>query len=112
MKYRIKDLHDAAVRNLKSHGGYRRYDVLSDRNDLIIANLFNRTMAGAIKGFYLHSESVFHAYTRSTKEAGRIQYSYGFYRDGELIPCGDVQMETAKDLIREGYSSGIYEEIA
>ena len=109
MQYRIKNLHDAAIRSLKTN--YPSYDRDSVRNDLIIKRLFNDTLTGTIKGFYLVSDSTFKAYHRSTKEAGKIQLSSGFYRDGELIPCSDAQLATAADLIKYGYASGIYQTI-
>lgn len=112
MGFRIKDLHRAAKKCIRSIGKYKPYDRGSDRNDKIMSWLFAKTKNGQIKGFYLDNDSQFKAYHRSTKENGKIQYSYGFFRDGELIPCGDVQMGTAEDLIREGYSSGIYKIIA
>lgn len=109
MQYRIKNLHDAAIRSLKAD--YPDYDRDSARNDLIITRLFNDTQNGIIKGFYLVSDKTFKAYHKSPKEAGKIQLSSGFYRNGELIPCSDAQLETAADLIKYGYSSGIYQTI-
>lgn len=107
MQYRIKNLHDAAIRSLKAD--YPGYDRDSARNDLIITRLFNDTQNGIIKGFFLVSDKTFKAYHKSPKEAGKIQLSSGFYRNGELIPCSDAQLETAADLISYGYSSGIYQ---
>lgn len=113
MKYRIKNLHDATLRMFHAKGfDYPKLDKDSRRNDLIMERLFDDTMSGKIKGFYLVDNEHFKAYHRSTKEAGKIQYSYGFYRNGELIPCGDCQFTTFKDMSREGFSSGIYELIA
>ena len=109
MQYRIKNLHDAAIRSLKAN--YAGYDRDSARNDLIISRLFNDTQNGIIKGFYLVSDSTFKAYHKSTKEAGKIQLSSGYYENGNLIPCYDAQLATAADLIREGYASGIYKTI-
>lgn len=112
MQYRIKNLHDGCCRMIRAKNfNYPRYDKDCRRNDLIISRLFNDTKAGIIKGFYLVSDEDFKAYHRSTKEAGKIQLSSGFYRDGELIPCYDVQMATADDLIKEGYPSGFYKTI-
>ena len=109
MQYRIKNLHDAAIRSLKAD--YPGYDRDSDRNNAIITRLFHDTAAGTIKGFYLVSDKTFKAYHKSTKEADKIQLSSGYYDNGELIPCYDVQLSTAADLIREGYASGIYKTI-
>lgn len=112
IKFRIKDLHDAAVKDLHSLGHYKTYERNSRKNDAIMSELFNRTKSGMIKGFYLISDTELKAYHRSTKEAGKIQLSSGFYRNGELIPCYDSQLETATDMIREGYTKGLYQIIA
>jgi len=98
---------------LKSkHFNYPQYEKDIKRNDLIMERLFNDTKAGIIKGFYLVSDKQFKAYHRSTKEADMIQFSSGYYNNGELIPCYDVQMSRPLDLFLEGYTSGIYEIIA
>lgn len=112
MKLRIKCLHDAAIKSLKAAGDYKTYDRNHDKNNAIMSELFNRTQRGEIKGFYLISDKDFKAYHRSPKEPGKIQLSSGFYKDGELIPCYDTQLETAADLIRDGYTSGLYQIIA
>ena len=110
---RIKNLHDAARRMLKSKNyNYPDYERDDARNDSKMKRLFSDTLTGKIKGFYLVSDETFKAYHKSPKKAGFIQLSYGFYRNGELIPCGDIQIETFKDLTREGYTSGYYEIIA
>ncbi len=109
---RIKDLHNAAVRCIRSGGKYLRYEKFQKKSELIMSGLFNRTMKGEIKGFYLADPERFRAYHRSTKETGALQYSFGHYRNNELVPCGDVQMRCPDDLIREGFSSGIYRIIA
>ena len=60
MELRIRNLHDAAIRSLKT--GYRGYDRLKDRNNRIMSWLFNRTKDRLIKGFYLKDEKRFRAY--------------------------------------------------
>jgi len=94
------------------HHRYPQYEKDCIRNDLIMQRLFDDTKTGKIKGFYLVSDKDFKAYHRSTKEPGKVQYSSGFYRDGELIPCYDIQMTIPLDMFMEGYSSGIYRIIA
>lgn len=109
VKIRLKSAHDAVIKMLKSKTfNSIAVDRISDRNDAIISDLFRRTAEGAIKGFYLLSDTTFKAIHRSPKESDKLQLSYGFYSNGELIPCGDIQLETAKDLIREGLPSGLY----
>jgi hypothetical protein len=113
MKYRIKNLHDATLKMFHSKNFHcPKLDKENERNDLIMKRLFDDTMSGKIKGFYLVDNEQFKAYHKSTKEDNKIQYSYGFYRNGELIPCGDCQFSTFKDMQREGFSSGFYELIA
>lgn len=109
-KIRLKDGHDAAIKMFKTKGNNSvSIDRIDRRNDAIINDLFRRTMQGAIKGFYLLSDKTFKAVHRSTKTADCIQLSYGFFDEsGELIPCGDIQFKTAKDLISEGLPSGNY----
>ena len=94
------------------HFHYPQYEKDTKRNDLIMTRLFEDTKNGIIKGFYLVSDKDFKAYHRSTKEAGKIQLSSGFYENGELIPCYDIQLDTPFDMIYEGYSSGLYQIIA
>ena len=111
MEARIKCLHDAAVKSLHT-GNSKTYDRDTRRNEAIMKQFFQNTMKGTMKGFYLVDEETFRCYHRSPKEDDTIQLSYGFYRDGHLIPCGDIQMHCFKDLIREGYPSGLYRAIA
>lgn len=110
MKYRIKDLTIHSYRCFNT-GSDKVYDRIESHNEAIMRKLFNDLQDGTIKGFYLVSDKEFKLYHISTKQENRIQYSYGFYREGQLIPCGDCQFETFKDLLREGYSNGTYETI-
>ena len=87
---RIKDGHNASIKFFRT-GNSRSTEKIINRNETIIKELFNRTQAGQIKGFYLVSDKQFKAYHRSPKNPGMIQLSVGFYRDGELIPTYDIQ---------------------
>lgn len=106
---RIRNLYDAAIKSLKSGGKDKSYKKLLDHNNSIMRDAFRRIMAGEIKGLHYISETSFKYYHRSTKQENTIQLSSGFYRDGELYPCYDVQMKTPDDLLREGYPSGLWE---
>lgn len=108
---RIKDGHNASIKFFRT-GNSRSTEKIINRNETIIKELFNRTQAGQIKGFYLVSDKQFKAYHRSPKNPGMIQLSVGFYRDGELIPTYDIQFRTATEAIKEGYPAGIYQIIA
>lgn len=103
---RIKNLHDGAIRMLKT--GYKKYDRDSDRNRAIMNRLFTDTLTGKIRGFYLVDDKTFTAYHKSPKKPGYIQKSVGFYRDGELIPTYDLQFGDFKDMEREHWQSGLY----
>lgn len=107
---KIKNLELASYRCF--NGSYKQFEKYNDRNEIKLKKLFNDTKAGTIKGFYLVSDKEFKAYHRSPKEPGKIQLSVGFYKNGELIPTYDVQMETFNDLTKEGYDAGIYETIS
>ena len=107
---RIKNLELASYRCF--NGSFKQFEKYNDRNEIQLKKLFNDTKAGAIKGFYLVSYKELKAYHRSPKEPGKIQLSVGFYKNGELFPTYDVQMETFDDLVKEGYDAGIYETIA
>ena len=105
---RIKDLENATIKAFRS-GDFRKADKQAAHNDAIITRLFNDTLSGKIKGFYLVDDTYFKAYHRSPKKPGYIQYSVGFYKHGELYPTYDLQFKTAADAIKEGYNSGLYE---
>lgn len=108
--FKIKNLEIASYRCF--NGSTKQFDKYDAHNTAIMKKLFDDTKSGAIKGFYLVSDKHLKAYHRSPKEAGKIQLSVGFYKDGDLIPTYDVQMETFNDLTREGYDPGRYEIIA
>lgn len=114
MRFKIKNLHDAALKDLHSIGKYKPYETQAKRNKIILSYLFNSTMNGTIKGFYLVSDRDFKAVHRSTKEAGKIQLSSGCFMDGVLLPCYDVQYTNAEEFTT-GYKaempSGIYKVI-
>jgi len=61
-----------------------------------------------IKNLESGSIKMFH---RSPKKEGFIQLSSGFYKNGELYPCYDIQLKDFDDLTREGYESGFYDVI-
>lgn len=108
---RIKNLEAVTIKAFQT-GDFTKADRDSDRNDAIITRLFNDTMTGKIKGFFLISDTYFKAYHRSPKQPETIQLSAGFYKNGELYPTYDVQLKTAKEALKEGYDSGKYEIIA
>lgn len=109
MEVRIKNLHDAACRNLRSMGKYKKFDEFNDKNHAIMGRLFNDLCDGKINYFYLKDDVMFRCYHRSTRDGVKIQLSCGFYRDGKLLPTNHVNINSFDDLRKEGYTSGIYE---
>ena len=105
----MKNLHDAACRNIRSLGKYKPYEKYSDRNDLIMRKLFNDLVDGKIDTINHVDDTFFKCYHRSTREGHLVQLSAGFYRNGELIPDYHVNIDSFEDLLREGYPSGIWE---
>ena len=95
-----------------------RHERRCERNDAIMHRLFDATMSGEIKGFYLKSKEdekgwkSLKAYHRSTKADDTIQLSSGWFVNGELLPTYDIQMKDFDDFKREGYSCGVWEVIA
>lgn len=110
MEFRIKDLTIQSYRSFE--GSWTQFEKQDAQNNAKIKRLFQDLQNGKNNGFYLVSDREFKLYHKSTKEAGAIQYSYGFYKNGELIPCGDIQMHDFSDLLREGYPAGVYRTIA
>lgn len=106
MIFHIRNLEIPAYRTF--NGSDKQFEKYNSRNDIIMKKLFQDTKNGIIKGFYLISDKELKAYHKSTKEPGKIQLSVGFYKDGELYPTYDVQMESFEDLDREGYDAGKY----
>lgn len=106
---KLKNLHDAACRNIRSIGKYKGYDKGSNKNKAILEEVFNRLMNEEYNYFSLISDESFKCYTRSPKNDNCIQLSVGFYKNGILYPTYDRQFFTAKDMIEEGYQSGLYQ---
>lgn len=106
---KLKNLHDAACRNIRSMGKYKEYDKANSKNDAILEEVFNRLMRGEYNYFALMSNESFKCYTRSPKNDNCIQLSAGFYKNGKLYPTYDRQFFTVEDMIGEGYQSGLYQ---
>lgn len=109
MEVRIKNLHDAAVRNLRSMGRYQKFEEYNDKNHAIMNRLFNDLCEGKISYIHLKNDTMFRCYHRSTRDGVKVQLSCGFYKDGELIPTNHVNINSFYDFTKEGFSSGIYE---
>ncbi len=105
---RLKNLHDAACRNIRCMGMYKEYEKADNRNKAILEEVFNRLIREEYNYFALISNESFKCYTRSPKNDNCIQLSAGFYKNGELYPTYDRQFFSAEEMISEGCQSGIY----
>lgn len=105
---KLKNLHDAACRNIRCIGKYKGYDRGNNRNKAILEEVFNRLMREEYSYFALISDTSFKCYTRSPRNDNCIQLSAGFYKNGVLYPTYDRQFFSAEDMIDEGYQSGYY----
>lgn len=111
MMVRLKNLHDAACRNIRSLGKFSDYEKYSDRNDAIMTRLFNELVEKKIDGIRYVDDTYFKYYHRSTREGVLVQYSEGFYKKGKLYPCCHANLNSPKDLLKEGYPTGWWETI-
>ncbi len=109
MEYRLKNLHDAACRNIRSIGKYKPYEKFSDRNDLIMKRLLNELIEGKIDTITLKDNEEFKCLHRSPREGVLVQLSVGWWRNGALSPSYHVNINSFDDLAKEGYPSGIWE---
>ncbi len=111
MVVRLKNLHDAACRNIRSLGKYEDYDKFSERNDAIMKRLFAELMDGKVKivAFNDPDKKVFKCYHKSVKESGCVQLSSGFYKNGEFYPTYDIQMPDFEKMKDEGWPTGVWE---
>ncbi len=108
MEVRLKNLRDAAGKDLHSIGKYKPYRKFSKRNHLIMERLFNDLVDGKVDYISHKSESSFKCICRSTR-GYKAQLSVGFYRDGVLIPEYHINLDSYADLRYEGYPDGIWE---
>ncbi len=108
MEIRLKNLHDAACRNIRSIGKYKPFDKFHDRNNIIMETLFNQLIDGNIDFIALKDDTYFKCIHRSTR-GYKAQFSIGYYDNGKLIPQSHTNLNTFEDLRSEGFPSGIWE---
>ncbi len=115
MVIRIKNLHDGAVRNIRSIGKYKPYEIDSEKNSKKMRRLFNDLKDKKIDFIALEDGETengwkpFRVYHRSPKYNEGVQLSYGWYdREGKLVPCGDCYIPDFDEFEREGYPSGTW----
>ncbi len=106
---RLKNLHDAACRNIRSIGKYKPYEKFSDRNNLIMERFLKELIDGHIDVITLKDDEQFYAIHRSPREGVLAQLSVGRWKDGNVDPSYHVNINSFKDLRSEGYPTGIWE---
>lgn len=109
MEVRIKNLHDAACRNIRSIGKYKPYEKFSDRNDMVMKRLLNELIEGNIDSITLKDDKAFHCLHRSPRAGVLVQLSVGWWKDGNIDPSYHVNINSFEDLRKEGYPSGVWE---
>lgn len=109
MEVRLKNLHDAACRNIRSIGKYKPYEKYNDRNNSIMKRLLLELIEGKIDSVTLKDSEKFECLHRSSREGVLVQLSVGWWRNGKLSPSYHVNINSFEDLSREGYPTGIWE---
>ncbi len=105
---RLNTLHESALKNLRHKGNYKPFSKMSDRNDKIMKGLFDKLLKGQIDTLSFVSDDIFRCLHRSTEDSGKIQYSFGFYKDGNLIPWSHASFDSAEDFVNYGYPTGVW----
>ena len=87
-----------------SREGEAEYDKAREAFDNIYTGLFNDLMSGNINAFsmFTRGDEVNgnqRIFTRSTKQPGYIQVSYMWYKDGEILPVMDSQVNTVSKML-------------
>ena len=111
MKIKVEfNLHDLAIQSFLDDSGKaeREYDHARKRCEGIYRKLFYEVMSGELDGFYIRNKvnsgnervTIYH---RSTKEAGKMQVSFFWIRNGEELPTYDLQIgaDDINKLFRE-----------
>ena len=109
MEYRLKNLHDAACRNIRSIGKYKPYEKHSERNNIIMKKLLDELISGKVDSIVLKDEQTFQCLHRSPRDGVLVQLSVGRWKNGNVDPSYHVNINSFDDLRREGFPSGIWE---
>ena len=106
---RIKNLHDDAVKMLKT-GNDVSYERNQSKNNLIIRGMFDRLISGKVDICVHQEEKRMITINRSSRSKG-VQVTYFWIKDGEYIPQTHTICLDKSSLIRE-VVSGRYELLA
>lgn len=108
MEVRLKDLHCAAIRDIRSGGRYKPYEKYSKRNDSIMKRLLDMLITGEIDTISLKSDTIFQCLHRSPRKGILVQLSVGRWKEKELVPSYHVDINSFNDLRKEEFPSGIW----
>ena len=108
MEFKIKNLHDAACRNIRSMGKYKNFDKFHDRNQIKMKTAYVMLLSGRVDYIYLVSDNRLDCLHRSPREGVDIQFSHGWVKDGKVIPTYHDDLNSFEELSKEGFPSGIW----
>ena len=98
-------LHDLVIAMFQGgEAEEKQLEAAEQEHRRIYTNLFDDVMSGRIDAFSIYTRGDSQngnrqIYHRSPKQAGYMQISYIWYRNGEMIPTMDEQVNTAADMI-------------
>lgn len=106
---RIKNLESATIKMFHSKNfEYKNLDKYDKRNDLIMTFVFDGLMARRFDYVSLQDQKAIRIYTRSIKEPEAVQMTSGVYFGDTEVLNYDRQYKNAAELIKDGYTSGVY----
>ncbi len=108
MEFKIKDMSDAACKNIRSIGKYKPYKKYKNRNHALMRTAYNKLVAGEIDAIVFDNGKHFNCITRSTRDGVLVQHSYGFYRDGEFFADFHDNINSYEELYKKGYRTGTW----
>ena len=109
MEFKIRNLSDASVKNIRSIGKYKKWEKYHNRNLILMKNAYNKLVTGEVDWVYLVSDEKFACLHRSVRDGVLVQFSHGWIRNGKLIPTYHDDINSFEDLQNEGFSSGIWQ---
>ena len=108
MDFKIKNLSDAAAKNIRSIGKYKNYDKYKKRNHILMEDVYNTLIFNEIDYIVHDDGKFFHCIHRSNRDDVLVQHSHGVYKNGELLATYHDNINSFDDLKNKGYTSGIW----
>lgn len=108
MEFKIRNLHDASCKNIRSLGRYKKWDKYYTRNQILMETAYNKLVNEEIDYIVLDDEKQFAVLHRSPRDGVVVQFSHGWIKNGKLIPTYHEDINSFNELSKEGFSSGIW----